>query len=111
MFTLDELSSDPKAAQEIREDIKEEAETVGLVEEVTLFDKEPAGVVAIRFMDHRAAEACVKKMHGRRFDGRIVVATIALNTERFQRTDKGSGGEDDEGDRLGQFTEWLESQE
>lgn len=37
-FTLDELEADPGAAIELKEDIREEAESIGTVTNVTLYD-------------------------------------------------------------------------
>ena len=37
-FTLEELEADPGAAIELKEDIREEAESIGTVTNVTLYD-------------------------------------------------------------------------
>lgn len=38
MFTLDELEKDPSLALELKEDVREEAESIGIVTNVTLYD-------------------------------------------------------------------------
>ncbi|KAF2813406.1 putative nuclear mRNA splicing factor-associated protein [Mytilinidion resinicola] len=90
MFTLHELATDPSAAQEIKEDIMEECEEkfkgLGTVANVTLFDQEAEGVVTVRFSTVEAANACVKVMNGRNFDGRVVEASIATGEEKFKKT-------------------------
>ena len=90
MFTPEDLEKEPGLAQELKEDVEEEAETLGAVTSVTLYDvssascpflstdtsqKEEDGVMTIRFKDSAAADACVKKMNGRFFDGRQVSRT------------------------------------
>lgn len=38
MFTLDQLEKDPSLALELKEDVRDEAETIGTVTNVTLYD-------------------------------------------------------------------------
>ena len=111
MFTLAELEADPTAALDIREDIQEEAEKLGQVTSITLFDKEVQGVISVRFTDSRAAKACVDLMDGRHFDGRTVTASLADGTERFRKSRKGDEGEDEEEERMEKFGDWLEKEE
>lgn len=112
MFTLAELEDDPAAAMDIREDIREEAEKLGAVANVTLFDQEPQGVITVRFRDSRAAQACVDLMNGRHFDGRTVAASIAEGGERFKkRKEKGDDAEAEEEERMEKFGDWLEQEE
>lgn len=42
MFTLDELKADPSLSLDLKEDVREEAETLGEVTNVTLYDVSPA---------------------------------------------------------------------
>ncbi|KAL1877083.1 hypothetical protein VTK73DRAFT_8891 [Phialemonium thermophilum] len=100
MFTLEELEEDPASLLEIKEDIREECEKLGPVTNVVLFDQEEDGIVSVKFQTPEAAEACVKVMHGRSFDGRTVEAYFATGRERFRRSKKSCGGEevDEEGD-------------
>ncbi|KAK1636631.1 splicing factor U2AF-associated protein [Colletotrichum phormii] len=84
MFTLAELEEDPAALVEIKEDIRDECGKLGKVTNVVLYDEEPDGVVAVKFSDTQAAQACIQLMHGRAFDGRIVEAGIAKPREKFK---------------------------
>ncbi|KAK1730798.1 splicing factor u2af-associated protein 2 [Colletotrichum acutatum] len=84
MFTLAELEEDPAALVEIKEDIRDECGKLGKVTNVVLYDEEPDGVVAVKFSDTQAAQACIQLMHGRAFDGRIVEASIAKPREKFK---------------------------
>lgn len=98
MFTLQELEEDPAALLDIKEDIREECAKLGPVTNVVLFDQEEEGIVSVKFQTPEAAEACVKLMHGRSFDGRIVEAYFATGKERFRKSRKQDNQEDDDED-------------
>ncbi|RYP39719.1 hypothetical protein DL767_002100 [Monosporascus sp. MG133] len=99
MFTLRELDEDPAALLEIKEDVREECAKLGPVTNVVLYDLEPDGVVAVKFRHPEAAEACVRLMDGRAFDGRIVRAAVATGRERFRKSGrKQDDDRDDEDD-------------
>lgn len=85
MFRLKELEDEPELLLELKEDVREEAETLGEVTSVILYDvgrkhrfcvadvqKEDDGVMTIKFKDPVAAQACLSKMDGRYFGGRRV---------------------------------------
>lgn len=111
MFTLAEIDEDPNVVNEIQEDIREEAEKLGKVTNITIFDKEPRGVVTIRFMDSTAARECVKLMNGRHFDGRTVVAETASGDERFKKSKQKTDADDkDESKRIEEFGEFIENE-
>lgn len=87
MFKLEELDEEPELLLELKEDVREEAETLGAVTSVVLYDvntratlglltvqKETDGVMTVKFKDPVAAQACVKKMDGRYFGGQKVSA-------------------------------------
>ncbi|KAH7171102.1 hypothetical protein EDB81DRAFT_837638 [Dactylonectria macrodidyma] len=94
MFTLEELEEDPAALLEIKEDIRDECSKLGIVTNVVLFDQEPDGMVSVKFQDAQSALACIKLMHGRSFDGRIVEAVLATGGEKFKKSSKTQNGED-----------------
>ncbi|KAL4892189.1 hypothetical protein BDV59DRAFT_180266 [Aspergillus ambiguus] len=121
MFTLKELDEDPAAILDIKEDIREECSKLGEITNVVLYDKEPEGVVSVRFADPEAARACVQVMDGRYFAGTRVDAYISDGNERFKKTnekraaledlaEKGFDAKDEEEEqRLDEFGTWLES--
>lgn len=76
MFTLDEVYSQPDFVKELKEDIREEAEMLGKVEAVAVFEFNPEGVAVIKFADSYAAEKCVKLMDGRFFAGHQIKAEL-----------------------------------
>ncbi|KAK4673141.1 hypothetical protein QC763_109200 [Podospora pseudopauciseta] len=95
MFTLEELEEDPAALLDIKDDIREECETLGKVNNVILYDQEEEGIVMVKFGSREAAEKCLSKMHGRKFDGRTVEAFFATGKERFRKS-RDAGGEEGE---------------
>jgi HIV Tat-specific factor 1 len=86
MFTLAELEEDPAAILEIKEDIREECGKLGDVTNVVLFDMEADGVASVKFTSAEAAEACVERMNGRKFDGQTVEAYISDGKEQFKKS-------------------------
>lgn len=57
------VQEDVAAILDIKEDIRDECSKIGEVTNVVLYDKEPEGVVSIKFADPDAAEQCVKVCH------------------------------------------------
>ncbi|RMZ77190.1 hypothetical protein DV738_g4492, partial [Chaetothyriales sp. CBS 135597] len=111
IFTLEELEEDPSAMLEIKEDIRDECSKLGEVTNVVLFDKEAEGVASVRFTRPEVAEACVRVMNGRWFNGSQVEAFVATGNEKFKRTNGKSGDLDEEKSeegRLDKFGAWLE---
>nr|OQO15485.1 hypothetical protein B0A51_16245 [Rachicladosporium sp. CCFEE 5018] len=91
MFTLAEIEEDASLIDEIAEDTREECSNFGEVENVVLFDREPSGVISVRFANEKAAKACVRKMDGRAYERRYLEARLANGTERFQKGPMGKG--------------------
>ncbi|KAK4195667.1 putative splicing factor U2AF-associated protein 2 [Triangularia verruculosa] len=98
MFTLQELEEDPAALLDIKDDIREECETLGKVNNVILYDQEEEGIVMVKFATRQAAEACLQKMHGRKFDGRTVEAFFATGREKFSKSKDTGGNEGEDSD-------------
>ncbi|CAH1767569.1 10864_t:CDS:10, partial [Entrophospora sp. SA101] len=101
MFTIEELE----------EDIRNECEKLGEVTNVVLYDKEPEGIVSVKFKDQISAEACVLKMNGRFFAGRRVEAEIFDGKQKYQKTgSKSNETDEEEATRLEKYAKWLEEQ-
>jgi HIV Tat-specific factor 1 len=121
MFTLEEIKEDPAAILDIKEDIREECSKLGEITNVVLYDKEPEGVVSVRFQEPEAARACVQVMDGRYFDGTRVEAYVSSGKEKFKKSndkrealedmaERGFDAKDEEEEsRLDEFGTWLES--
>jgi hypothetical protein len=54
------VQEDPAAILDIKEDIRDECSKLGDVTNVVLYDKEPDGVVTVRFSDPEGARQCVR---------------------------------------------------
>ncbi|EIN11981.1 hypothetical protein PUNSTDRAFT_63042 [Punctularia strigosozonata HHB-11173 SS5] len=112
MFTLQELEEDPALLLDLKEDVREECETLGEVTNVVLYDKEPDGIMTVKFRDSISARACVLRMNGRFFAGRRIEASLYAGRQRFKRGNAGADlveGDDEEAEkkRLDQFAQWL----
>lgn len=59
MFTLNDLEQDPTLILELKNDVREECETLGDVTNVVLYDLESEGVMTVKFRDSVSAQACI----------------------------------------------------
>lgn len=85
-FTVKELEEDPAEILNIKEDIREEAETFGEVTNVTLYDLEEDGVITVKFREFEDAEAFRARCDGRFFAHKKLVATLADDKPKFKKT-------------------------
>lgn len=112
MFSLDEIKEDPTLLLDLKEDVREDAEQIGQVTNVVLYDAEPDGVMTVKFSDHIAAQACVLKYEGRFFGGRRVISYLYDGKESFKSSQTANKyaetTEQDEEQRLSEFGKWLE---
>ncbi|KAK4046717.1 hypothetical protein OIO90_006470 [Microbotryomycetes sp. JL221] len=122
MFTLNELEQDPALLLDLKEDVREECETLGEVTNVTLYDQEPTGILTVRFKDELPAKACIAKMNGRYFGGRQVRAFYLDSSVKYKKSGQGvdlagtglgdhheeQEAHDREQERLRKYAEWLE---
>jgi HIV Tat-specific factor 1 len=76
--------------------MRKEAEKIGDVTNVTLYDKEPEGIVAIRFREFDAAEECRDTWNGRHYGYKWLEVTLAEERPRFQKTKRENEKEKDE---------------
>ncbi|KAF9049722.1 hypothetical protein BJ165DRAFT_1453040 [Panaeolus papilionaceus] len=110
MFTLKDLEKDASLLLDLKEDVRDECSSLGEVTNVVLYDKEPEGIMTVKFKDLVSAQACVLKMDGRFFDGRRVEAALFTGRQRFKRSgasDALADEGDDESKRLDDFADWL----
>jgi len=75
-FNPKDFLEDATLITDIRDDIKEECETMGPVKKVLIFDRHPQGIVSVKFGTHEAADEAVKKFNGRFFAGQKLVAEV-----------------------------------
>ncbi|GAA5987275.1 hypothetical protein JCM5350_008127 [Sporobolomyces pararoseus] len=89
MFTLKELEEDATLLLDLKEEVREECETLGIVTNVTLYDKEEKGIMTVRFKEDLSAQACIAKMNGRFFAGRTIKAYPMNFKHKFSKSGKG----------------------
>jgi len=87
---LQELEKDPNATVEIAEDMREEGEEFGPVTNVVVYDREPDGIVTVRFEDADAAAKFIEKCNGRFFDNRKLEVYAAQDNPKgkFKKSDR-----------------------
>jgi len=106
MFSPAEAYDDPEFYTDLKSDIKEEAEKIGEVEVVTVFERNPEGVVAIKFREPSDAEKCLETMNGRYFAKRQLTAEWYDGITNY----KVKESEEEQKKRIDEFGDWLENQ-
>jgi HIV Tat-specific factor 1 len=103
-FTLEELEEDAAAYLDIKDDMREEAELFGEVTNVTLYDKEPQGIITIRFKEFESVEKCRDAWNGRNFAKRKLEVTIAEDRVKFKKSARGEEQDSSDEERLTRAT-------
>jgi HIV Tat-specific factor 1 len=87
-FTLDQVNDpeDEGAILEIKEDMRSAAEKFGEVTKVVLYDKEPEGVLSVRFKEFEEAEAFVKAFNGKGYNCDKLQLSVADDRPKFQKS-------------------------
>jgi len=106
MFDPKDARGDPDFYTELQRDVREEVEKLGAVETVHVFERNPQGVVALKFEDPLAAEKCIKVMSGRWFAKKQIRAEWYDGLTDYSVKES----EEDEAKRLEDFGNWLENQ-
>ncbi|KNG51319.1 splicing factor u2af-associated protein 2 [Stemphylium lycopersici] len=88
-FTLAELDEEPEAYLEIKEEMREAAEEYGEVTNCTLYDKEPEGILTVRFREFEPAEKFLADYQGRGYQKRKLALSLAEDKPRFKKSAKG----------------------
>lgn len=104
-FTLAELAKDDGLILEVKQDMRKEAERIGSVTKVVLFDREPEGIVTIRFRHFEHAEKFVQDFNGKKYADVPLQVTLAEDRPKFKKSAKGDASSDSEDDmaRLEKF--------
>jgi HIV Tat-specific factor 1 len=89
VFTLEEIEND-EIYGEVKEDMTEAAEQWGPITNCTIYDKEPEGIVTVRFRDADDAEKFFNStFQGKGYNGHKVQLTIAEDKPRFRKSGRG----------------------
>jgi len=109
IFTLQMLQNNEDAVlEQLEKQIHCECNELGTVEKITIFSRNPEGVVIVKFFQPAAATEAVKKYHGKLFNGRKVNASFWDGVTDYTIHDDNEPAENEK--RLEEFGQWLESQ-
>jgi HIV Tat-specific factor 1 len=114
MFQPNEVA-DPAFADELERDIASECEKFGPIEKITLFSKNPKGIVVIKFGTSFAAQECIRIMNGRFFAGRKIKCFFWDGVTNYSIVPQNIDEEDEEEKiekaRLDEFGDWLDDEQ
>jgi hypothetical protein len=111
MFTLEEISRDEDAVlAALEKEVLTECEQWGTVEKITVFSKNPEGVVVVRFTQPTAASTAIDEYNGRSRNGRKVEAAFWDGVTDYTVVDEEKEKKEEQ-ERQEEFGNWLESQE
>jgi len=90
---------------EVKEDIRAECQKLGDVASVKIFQRNPEGVVAVKFKDHESATKCLQKMNGRWFGGKQLIVQYYDGWTNYDVGEDAS--REEEHQRTQDWEEWL----
>jgi len=76
MFDANVAAEDMTFYDKLREEIEQEFKRIGPIEALKIFERNPEGVVAVKYQYELDAQKCIEKMNGRWFDERRLTATF-----------------------------------
>jgi HIV Tat-specific factor 1 len=107
MFHPSDSEGNPQFFEELEKEIAEEFEKCGPLEKITVFSKNPKGVVIVKFATAFAAQECVRIMDGRYFGGKKLRSTFWDGVTNYsldgQAPGQQQGGVDVDEKRLEEF--------
>ncbi|CAH2350053.1 cold sensitive U2 snRNA suppressor 2 [[Candida] railenensis] len=104
MFRLAELQSDPTLELEIKQDIQEECDKLGIGNEITkIFVHDISKSVTVKFSNAESSEKCIAGFGGRYFDG-LKLSVKKYSGEKLSH----SKSNESNSERIEKFGDWLE---
>jgi HIV Tat-specific factor 1 len=107
MFDPIEAAKDPNFYENLRAEIETEFSKIAPVEALKIFERNPEGVVAVKYGYEIEAQKCIEKMNGRWFDGRQLVAEFYDGWTNYFVEES---AEEEKGRRQ-QWQKWIEGNE
>ncbi|PRP85446.1 HIV Tat-specific factor [Planoprotostelium fungivorum] len=107
MFTQEEAWATPDFFDVLKEEVVAECEKFGTVKNIKVFERNPEGVVAVKFLLHPAAQRCIEKMNGRFFGGSRLEAFFYDGFADYEVKET----EEQKEKRIEEWNKWLEDQE
>jgi HIV Tat-specific factor 1 len=111
MFTVEEIEEDPSLILDLKEDVRTECENFGEVTNVVLYEKNPEGVISVRFKDELSVLLCIRKMNGRYFAGKRIVAEVYDGKTKYRVDNPLENKEEEERKRSERYRQFLNQQE
>lgn len=116
MFRPEELAHDEKLSDELESDIADECSKFGTIEKVTMFTKNPKGIVIIKFSTSYAAQECIRVMNGRFFAGSQIKSYFWDGVTNYSIVPGNALKQMEEEEkleakRLDEFGDWLEKEQ
>jgi len=111
MFTVEEIEEDPSLILDLKEDVRTECENFGEVTNVVLYEKNPEGVISVRFKDELSVLICIRKMNGRYFAGKRIVAEVYDGKTKYKVDNPLENKEEEERKRSERYRQFLNQQE
>ena len=109
MFDPIDFANDPKFEEDLEKDIVTECEKFGQILKMTLFSKNPRGIVIVKFNTGYAAQETIKLMNGRFFNGKKMKAYYwDGKTDYTVSSSSSEQNEEEEDQRLNEFGDWLD---
>ncbi|XP_067945881.1 17S U2 SnRNP complex component HTATSF1-like [Watersipora subatra] len=105
LFSPEEFDKNPAAIQEVREDMRQECSKFGEIKKISIFDRNPDGVITVVYKEFEPADLCVKTLNHRWFGGRRVMASNWNGKEKFEVKETA----EQEAERLRKWDEYLET--
>lgn len=113
MFTVEDASND-EFMQELEVDIVTECDKCGDIEKITVFSKNPRGIIIVKFSTAFAAQECVRLLDGRFFGGRKIKAYFWDGCTDYSvplTEAQASAAQAEEERRLQEFGDWLDKEQ
>jgi HIV Tat-specific factor 1 len=112
MFTIEELKEDVTLLLDLKDDVRTECAKLGTVTSVKIYDKNPEGVMSVKYADPESALLCIKKMDGRFFGGQKISAYLWDGKEKFEEKPLYNldDEDDEEEERIENFSKWIEQE-
>ena len=117
-FSLEELHKIPKYDETIEKNIAEACSKHGEIDKITLYSKNPKGIVIVKYKTSYAAQECVRVLNNSNFCGKMLKVYFWDGTDysivrpSAHSTSSRTDDELDEGEeakRLKEFGSWLEN--
>lgn len=106
MFRKQELEENPILELELKQDIQEECDKLGIGQDITKISVNDASViVSVKFNSSELSEKCIAGFRGRFFDG------LKLNVKKYagEKYETSLRANEAENERMDKFGDWLEN--